>query len=101
MFNALTLLSAALLAATSVIAKPCVVFDASWNLYAFGAQGANDWNLGLQDSWTAGKYAGRGSERRSFFRLRFCVDFALILFGIQSSFRQRRDRRLQDQRTAI
>ncbi|KAG8889475.1 hypothetical protein FRB98_004160 [Tulasnella sp. 332] len=54
MRNTFTLLSAALLAATSVVATPCVVFDASWNLYAFGAQGSNDWNLGLQSSWAAG-----------------------------------------------
>ncbi|KAG9008136.1 hypothetical protein FRB94_013693 [Tulasnella sp. JGI-2019a] len=52
MFNALTLLSTAILAATSVAAIPCVVFDAGWNLYAFGGQSGSGWNLGTQSSWT-------------------------------------------------
>lgn len=34
-------------------ADPCVVFDASFNLYAFGLNG-KDWNAGTQDAWASG-----------------------------------------------
>jgi hypothetical protein len=35
-------------------AAPCVAFDASWNLYAFG--GTNDVGLGAASSW-GGEYS--------------------------------------------
>ncbi|KAJ3995908.1 hypothetical protein F5050DRAFT_1712532 [Lentinula boryana] len=36
-----------------VAASPCVAFDASWNLYAFGFNG-KDYNAGTSDSWASG-----------------------------------------------
>jgi hypothetical protein len=39
------------LSQSPVRASPCVSFDVSWNLLAFGFQG-KDWNAGQQDSWT-------------------------------------------------
>ncbi|KAF8334295.1 uncharacterized protein EI90DRAFT_3153598 [Cantharellus anzutake] len=35
------------------IAKPCVVFDVNWNLYAFGVSGG-DYNLGAASNWIHG-----------------------------------------------
>jgi len=37
----------------SAKASPCVVFDANFNLYAFGL-GGKDFSLGTQDTWTSG-----------------------------------------------
>jgi len=37
----------------SAHASPCVVFDANFNLYAFGLDG-KDFSLGTQDTWTSG-----------------------------------------------
>ena len=37
------------------ISSPCAVFDAKFNLYAFGL-GGKDWNAGPQDSWGSGTY---------------------------------------------
>ncbi|KAG8924428.1 hypothetical protein FRC03_010861 [Tulasnella sp. 419] len=39
---------------STVLAKPCVVFDTNFNLYAFGVQGKNDWKLGTQAAWAQG-----------------------------------------------
>ncbi|KAJ3774205.1 hypothetical protein FB446DRAFT_729807 [Lentinula raphanica] len=36
-----------------VFASPCVAFDSSWNLYAFGFNG-KDYNAGTSDSWASG-----------------------------------------------
>ncbi|GJE86667.1 hypothetical protein PsYK624_027480 [Phanerochaete sordida] len=36
------------------ISSPCAVFDASFNLYAFGL-GGKDWNAGTQDAWASGQ----------------------------------------------
>jgi hypothetical protein len=33
-----------------VVATPCVTFDASFNLHAFGF-GDKDWSAGTQDNW--------------------------------------------------
>lgn len=41
-------------AVASVRASQCVVFDASWNLYALNVGGA-DYNLGTSDNWSSGK----------------------------------------------
>jgi len=38
---------------TTANAASCVVFDANWNLYAFGINGA-DYNLGGESSWASG-----------------------------------------------
>jgi len=49
---ALTTVSLLLLtASTAVNAKPCIAFDASWNLLAFGLDG-KDWSAGTQDTWS-------------------------------------------------
>lgn len=49
-----TLVSLLFLAIPQVLSSPCVVFDANFNLYAFGLDG-KDWNAGTQDSWGSGK----------------------------------------------
>jgi hypothetical protein len=38
-----------------VRASPCVAFDVSWNLLAFGLDG-KDWNAATQDTWASGAY---------------------------------------------
>ncbi|CDO70625.1 hypothetical protein BN946_scf184748.g23 [Trametes cinnabarina] len=54
MFSAPTLVSLLLLTVSkTVVASPCVAFDADFNLLAFGLNG-KDWNAGQQDSWTSG-----------------------------------------------
>jgi hypothetical protein len=53
----LPLLSLIILAVLeAVVASPCVVFDANFNLLAFGLNG-KDYNAGTQDSWTDTKSA--------------------------------------------
>lgn len=39
----------------SVLATPCIAFDANWNLLAFGLNG-KDYNAGTQDKWTGSTY---------------------------------------------
>ncbi|KAJ4485440.1 hypothetical protein J3R30DRAFT_3283206 [Lentinula aciculospora] len=54
MARLLTLVSLLFFSVTSrVAASPCVAFDASWNLYAFGFNG-KDYNAGTSDSWASG-----------------------------------------------
>ncbi|KAI5990373.1 hypothetical protein EDC04DRAFT_2513423, partial [Pisolithus marmoratus] len=54
-----TLVSLLLISAsTTVNARPCVAFDANWNLLAFGLDG-KDWNAGLQATWTG---SGQASD---------------------------------------
>ncbi|KAF8503018.1 hypothetical protein BU17DRAFT_58622 [Hysterangium stoloniferum] len=50
----ITFLAAALFA-TEVEARPCVAFDAKFNLYAFGF-GGKDFQLGTQDKWSSGVF---------------------------------------------
>lgn len=50
------LFSAALSATVTNTPPACVVFDADWNLLAFGFQG-KDYNAGTQDTWGSGLYA--------------------------------------------
>ncbi|KAI0264710.1 hypothetical protein BC834DRAFT_251962 [Gloeopeniophorella convolvens] len=38
----------------AVRASPCVTFDITWNLLAFGLNG-KDWNAGTQDTWASGE----------------------------------------------
>jgi hypothetical protein len=45
----LAITTIALLSALSVSALPCVQFDTSFNLYAFG--GSSDVNLGASSTW--------------------------------------------------
>lgn len=47
-------------AVASVRASQCVVFDASWNLYALNVGGA-DYNLGTSDNWSS-KFRVGGTE---------------------------------------
>ena len=48
------LLFSAVLSATVTNSPPaCVVFDADWNLLAFGFKG-KDYNAGTQDTWGSG-----------------------------------------------
>ncbi|KAK7678669.1 hypothetical protein QCA50_018250 [Cerrena zonata] len=54
MFRVPTIVSLLLLALpNTVFSSPCVTFDASFNLLAFGLNG-KDWNAGTQDTWTSG-----------------------------------------------
>lgn len=54
MFRVPTIVSLLLLALpNAVFSSPCVTFDASFNLLAFGLNG-KDWNAGTQDTWTSG-----------------------------------------------
>ncbi|KAF8491886.1 hypothetical protein F5888DRAFT_1807154 [Russula emetica] len=41
---------------TAVRGSPCVAFDVTWNLLAFGLDG-KDWNAGTQDTWANGTAA--------------------------------------------
>jgi hypothetical protein len=52
MIKALTLVSLLHLVLPT-FSSPCAVFDAKFNLYAFGL-GGKDWNAGTQDSWGSG-----------------------------------------------
>ena len=55
MFSIPTLVSLFLLAVPKVVlADPCVVFDANFNLLAFGFDG-KDYSAGQQSSWSSGK----------------------------------------------
>lgn len=45
----------ALSVSQTVLAAPCIAFDADWNLYAFGLNG-KDYNAGTQDKWTGSAY---------------------------------------------
>jgi hypothetical protein len=38
---------------TTVRGSPCVAFDVTWNLLAFGLDG-KDWNAGTQNAWAKG-----------------------------------------------
>ena len=38
----------------TVLSLPCIAFDASWNLLAFGLNG-KDYNAATQDKWTGSK----------------------------------------------
>jgi hypothetical protein len=38
---------------TVVRGSPCVTFDVTWNLLAFGLDG-KDWNAGPQNTWANG-----------------------------------------------
>ena len=56
MFRVPTVVSLLLLALPkAVFSSPCVTFDASFNLLAFGLDG-KDWNAGTQDTWTSGQF---------------------------------------------
>jgi hypothetical protein len=44
------------LIATEAEARPCLAFDANFNLYAFGF-GGKDFQLGTQDTWTSGVFS--------------------------------------------
>jgi len=47
-----TVASLLLLSASAAVkASPCVAFDTTWNLLAFGLDG-KDWSVGTQDSWS-------------------------------------------------
>lgn len=41
-----------------VLASPCIAFDASWNLLAFGLNG-KDYNAATQDKWAGSKSGTR------------------------------------------
>ena len=56
--NYLTLVSLLSLAIPA-FTRPCVTFDASFNLLVFGLDG-KDWNAGTQDAWAGGELI-RGS----------------------------------------
>ncbi|KAH8998098.1 hypothetical protein EDB92DRAFT_2111916 [Lactarius akahatsu] len=53
MFSPLLTLVALFVSPAAVRASPCVAFDTTWNLLAFGLDG-KDWNAGTQDTWASG-----------------------------------------------
>lgn len=51
-----TAVSLLLLSASAAVkAKPCITFDVSWNLLAFGLDG-KDWSAGTQGTWSGSKH---------------------------------------------
>lgn len=46
-----TLVTLLLLFISQTVGSPCIAFDSTWNLYAFGLNG-KDYNAGTQDKWT-------------------------------------------------
>jgi hypothetical protein len=55
MARLLTLVALFLLSVSqTVLSSPCIAFDASWNLFAFGLNG-KDYNAATQDKWTGSK----------------------------------------------
>ncbi|KIY66314.1 hypothetical protein CYLTODRAFT_423529 [Cylindrobasidium torrendii FP15055 ss-10] len=53
MLTLVSLLSLASVLSTSAVAKPCLVSDTGFNLYALGFNG-KDYNAGTMDSWSSG-----------------------------------------------
>jgi hypothetical protein len=48
-----TIVALYLFSSTAVRGSPCVAFDVTWDLLAFGLNG-KDWNAGKQNSWANG-----------------------------------------------